>query len=85
MPKQTAVQRSDIAADLLQIERALLNIDSPNVRYWIATFVDLIAEGVVSVDTRAAVIAKRFTAKDGNGLHDGEAPRAPITVFAEKA
>lgn len=58
MPKNTLVPRCDVAVDVTHIEQALLKIDSPHMRYWVAQFVDLVAEGVAAMDGRAASVSE---------------------------
>ena len=52
----------DISDDLAHIEKSLLRIKDPHVRYLIAQCVDVIAEGLVALDQRASDRAQKFTA-----------------------
>jgi 2-methylcitrate dehydratase PrpD len=53
---------SDMEADISQIEAALRRIECPHVRYWIAQFVDLLADGVAAADSRATTLAAKHAA-----------------------
>jgi hypothetical protein len=53
MPRTAGAPHRDIDVDLTQIKRSLMKIESPQMRYWIAQFVDLIAEGLIAADRRA--------------------------------
>ena len=58
MPKNTVVPRCDVAVDVTHIEQALLKIESPQMRYLVAQFVDLVAEGVIALNGRAAPMSE---------------------------
>ena len=58
MPKNTLVPRCDVAADVTHIQQALLKIENPHMRYLVAQFVDLVAEGVIALNGRAPSIAE---------------------------
>ena len=53
MPKSTLVPSCDVAVDVTHIEQALLKIESPHMRYMVAQFIDLVAEGVIALNGRA--------------------------------
>ena len=63
MRKGPVVSLCDIEVDLSQIEQALMKIESPHMRYWIAQFVDLIAEGTIAANRRATVASEEFVVK----------------------
>lgn len=53
---------ADITDDLAHIEKSLLRVKDPHVRYLIAQCVDVIAEGLVAMDQRASERAQEFAA-----------------------
>jgi hypothetical protein len=53
MPRTAGAPHCDTDVDLTQIKRSLMKIESPQMRYWITQFVDLIAEGLIAADRRA--------------------------------
>ena len=61
MPKNTLVPRCDVAVDVTHIEQALLKIESPQMRYLVAQFVDLVAEGVSALNGRADSMSELCT------------------------
>ena len=71
MPKHQIASHADIESDLSHIEGSLLKIENPQIRYWLAQFVDLVAEGVVAVDVRATVLSAAHTAKRRAKLREG--------------
>ena len=57
------VSTSTIQEDLVQIERALKRIPSHQMRYWIAQFIELLADGVASANARATALSEKHSAE----------------------
>ena len=54
----TKTDSSDIEADLLQIEAALRRIPNPQLRYCVAQFVEIFADGIAATQSRALAVSR---------------------------